>query len=137
MSVNIEWDNPQKTILRYDIAGHWTWDELREGRQTVFRIMDEAEAQIIYAIIHFTEGKLKMPKGGMEHFRELVNYSHPKAGLTVIVGANWLMQSIAGTFRSAYTSITGRSVAFEYAGSLAEARRIIQGDLQTSTQPDK
>jgi hypothetical protein len=35
-SVEIKWDNEQKTILRYIFTGDWTWDEylerLNEGR---------------------------------------------------------------------------------------------------------
>lgn len=128
MSVNIVWDDAEQTILRYDIGRQWTWDELRAGREDVFQIMDSAQSDRIYAIIHFKEHKINLPDGGLQRFREFIGYSHPKAALTIIVGANRLMKSVAGTMKSAYTRFTGRSVDFAYADSLDEARHIIADD---------
>lgn len=128
MGVQIIWDDAEQTVLRYDIAGDWTWDDLKQGRQQVFQILDSAVNDRIYAIVHFVEGKISIPNGGMQHFKELIRYGHPKAGLTVIVGASWLMKSAAGTFKNAYTAFTGRRVNFEYADSLDAARQIIAAD---------
>lgn len=132
MGVTVTWDDEAKTILRYDVRGSWTWDDLLRGREEVFKIMDAAEANPIYAIIHFADGKISLPQGGMEPFKQLVTRSHPKAGLTVVVGANWMMKTIAGTFRSAYTQITKKSVEFDYADTLEEARKIIAKEKRSN-----
>ncbi|MEQ8672125.1 MAG: hypothetical protein RLP44_20975 [Aggregatilineales bacterium] len=124
MSITIEWDNPERTILRYDIRDTWRWQDARDAIDTIFTMMDNAEADVICTIPHFV-GKVNLPPDGLKHFAELTERSHPKAGLTVIVGANFMMRSVISTVRGMYT-MTGRSVDFDYADTLDDARRKIE-----------
>ncbi len=124
MSITIVWDNPEKTILRYDIRETWTWQEARKAIDMIFTMMDNAESDIVCTIPNFI-GKVKLPPDGMRHFAELTSQSHPKAGLTVIVGVNFMMKGIINTTKGMY-SMTGRSVDFDYADTLDEARQKIK-----------
>ncbi len=126
MGVTIKWDDTNQTTLRYDISGNWTWDELHAGQEHVFNVMDTAAQARIYAIIHFTEGRIHIPRGMMQQFSKLIIHSHPKAGLTVIVGANQWMKRIAVLLKNIYTTMTGQQVDFIYADSLEQARQLIE-----------
>ena len=126
MGVTVEWDDADQTTLRYDISGKWTWDELHGGRETVFDMMDAAAEGRIYAIIYFTEGRINIPRGMMQQFSKLITHSHPKAGLTVIVGATLWMKRTAGLLKNTYSSLTGQQVDFAYADTLEQARQLIE-----------
>ncbi len=123
MAINIVWDNPEKTVLRYDIHETWTWQEAEDAINTIFTMMDNAPANVICTIPHFI-GKIKLPVNGMAHFHKLTSRSHPKAGLTVIVGTNFIMRSAIATAKRMYT-MTGNEVDFDYADTLEVARRKI------------
>ena len=50
MPVTVEWDNPEKTIMRMSMIGRWTWDEAYEAQVK--------GDQMIYEVsISFTENK--------------------------------------------------------------------------------
>lgn len=127
MSVTIIWDTPEENTLRYDIEGKPSWDEIREGINHVFELMDSANAERIGAIIHFKDG-VKVPKGGVKHFSALTERSHPKAGLTVIVGAGRWLKTTIKTASNLYR-MSGRSLDFRYADTLDDARELITQDL--------
>lgn len=127
MPIEIVWDNPEHTILRYDIRGKWTWEDLFSARDQVFALMDSVNAKRVDAIIHFKES-LNLPPGAMSQLKQLREHPHPKAGLTVMVGANRFMRTMFGTFTKVYNTATGHSVDFVYAKSLEEARDVIARD---------
>ena len=124
MAIKLVWDSPEKSILRYDIDGQWTWDDARQAVDRIFTMMDESPAEVVYTIPHF-KGNVSIPPNGWKHFDILTSRSHPKAGLTVIVGTNWLLKSVIGTVKNAYV-LTGREVDFEYARTLDDARAKIR-----------
>jgi len=129
MGVTIVWDDPQaKNALRYDIEGDWDWDDVREAVDIIFDIMDKASAPRICAIVHFKDG-IKIPRGGMKHFNILTERSHPKAGLTVIVGAGRFVKSAIATASNLFR-MTGRPLDFSYANTLEDAQRLVAEDLR-------
>ncbi|GAB4521392.1 MAG: hypothetical protein OHK0046_32710 [Anaerolineae bacterium] len=128
MTITIVWDDAEKTRLRYDISGAWTWQELHEAQATIFAMMDESPRARIGTIAHFTEGKVSIPPNTARDIQRLRFAAHPKAGLTVIVGASGAMKAAFRLLRTAYT-MTGRSVEFAYANALEDARLLLKGQL--------
>jgi hypothetical protein len=122
MTIQVQWDDLQQTTIRYDIPAGWTWQDLYQARQTVYDWMDTAEAETIYSIANFTDGKVSIPRDLMGHFDELTQYSHPKAGLMVVVGAGRVMRAVFGGLRKLFVTTTGRPLDFAYAPSLTAAR---------------
>ena len=127
MPIKLLWDNEQQTVLRMDVTGQWTWDELHVARRQIFQMMDAAPAKHIYTVLNFADGKLNMPPGMWNHWSVLTDYSHPDAGLTVIVGANTFMKMSFGTLKNTF-KVTGRPLDFEYANDLPHARKVIAND---------
>ncbi|MDX1993163.1 MAG: hypothetical protein SF029_12290 [bacterium] len=126
MGISVVWDNAEKTILRYDIQGAWTWDELRAAMDEIFTRMDESPVPRIGTIANFVEG-VKVPGDAVRRVGEFTGRGHPRAGLTVIVGAGFLLKTaFAGLKRAA--ALAGKSVDFAYADNLAQARTIISRD---------
>lgn len=125
MPIHVLWDSADQTILRYDIRGAWTWAELREAMDDIFSKMDDSPAPRIGTIAHFVEG-VKIPSDAVRRISEFTGRSHPKAGLTVIVGAGLLMKTAFTTFKRA-AAVAGKPVDFAYADTLPQARRLIAG----------
>lgn len=129
MPIELLWDNDHQSILRYDIAGKWLWDELHRAREQVFQMMDESPSPKIGTIIHFIEGKIGIPNDVTHHLSKFGDRSHPKAALTVIVGAGMMMKLAFSGFQSAFRVTTGRKVDFDYADTLDQARKKVLADL--------
>lgn len=127
MPITLHWDVPDQTILRMDIAGQWTWDHLHEARKQIFHMMDASHAERIYTVAHFVDRKLNVPPGMWNHWNVLTDYSHPRAALTVIVGANHFMKMSFGTLKNTFR-MTGRPLDFEYADNMEHARKVIARD---------
>ena len=125
MAIHIQWDDDEQTTIRYDIPAEWTIEGLVKARQQVFRWMDESDHEKIYAIANFIDRKVSIPKDAMTRFNELSAYSHPRAGLTVVVGAGGVMRAIFGGLKRLFTGTTGKSVDFAYANTLEQARALI------------
>ncbi|NWF69888.1 MAG: hypothetical protein HXY40_12455 [Chloroflexi bacterium] len=129
MPIAILWDDTHQTTLRYDISGQWNWPEMDQAMETIYTHMDASEHARIDAIIHF-RGGVNVPPDAIMRIRQLQARSHPKAGLTVMVGLNPFVKALVGTLRSAYSATTGRTVDFEYADTLVRARQLIASDRQ-------
>jgi len=123
MGIAVIWDNSEKTILRYDIQGAWTWDDLRRAMDEIFTLMDESSAPRIGTIANFVAG-VKIPGDALSRLSEFTGRSHSKAELTVIVGAGFILKTAFGAFKRA-AALAGKPVDFAYADTLDSARKLI------------
>ena len=126
MAIKLVWDDEAKTTIRYDIPSKWTWNDLFTAREEVFKWMDDSPRDEIFTIANFVDGKVTIPNDVMKHFGKATSYSHPKAGLMVIVGAGMFMRTAFSGFRRVFVTTTGRPLDFAYADNLAHARRILR-----------
>lgn len=124
MTIKLRWDDDDQAVMRLDIEAHWTWGEMRKARKIAFDMMDQSPAPRIYTLIYFVEGKLNMPPGMWDNWDAMTKDSHPRAGLTVMVGASGWMKTTFSTLGSTFR-MTGRPLDFAYADSLEHARQII------------
>jgi hypothetical protein len=127
MSINIVWDNPEQTTLRYDIAREWKVEDLRRAIDEVFSKMDSSPANRVGAIVNFTEGGVNVPRSVFTEIGSLLRSRHPKAGLTVIVGANRILRMTLGTIQNIVRA-AGHEAGFKHAKTLDEARALIAQD---------
>ena len=121
--MQIEWDDTEQTTLRFDIQGEWTWDAFYEARQEVYDLMNSSKHDKIYVIVNLVNGKVYIPSGAMSQIKTLISFSHPKAGLSVVVGANRFLKSLFGGYRRA-AKLAGLTVDFNYTNTLEEAREM-------------
>ena len=126
MGINVVWDDPEETTIRCDIRSSWTWDELQQAREQVYALMDKTGHRRVFAIANFVDGNARIPKEAMSQFKSLVlnSHDHPRAGLTVVVGATEFLQAFFKGLQQT-ARMLGRRVEFRYADSLEEARRLI------------
>jgi hypothetical protein len=126
MSVSLHWDNEERSVLRYDFYGRWTWDEfapeferaniyLRLSNWTIHFIMclgDEA-------------ARNHLPPGALIRAINIHRNAPPNTGKTVIVNAGMVYRTVAQTGAAAYPAI-GKKYLF--ADTLEEARALLAAE---------
>ncbi len=97
MGVSTQWDNEEKTVIRYVYEGRWTWDEYYPAHQEA-REMTKSVEHIVHVIVDVRNSTL-LPKGALTHSRSALDNKPANEGITVIVGANFFIQVMANAAR--------------------------------------
>ena len=97
MPVHIEWDNDQKTAIRYDYEGKWTWDELYE----VTRIATDMFKSVPHRVnvIHNLANSPSLPGGALSHAQRFSAQNPENWGMSVVVGTSSFVSSLIHVFR--------------------------------------
>ena len=56
MGVQVEWDNIEQTVLRYTVAGRWTWEDFYVARDHARHLADLAPVTRVNSIIDIRTG---------------------------------------------------------------------------------
>jgi len=83
--------------IRSVYQGNWTWDEFYEDQVAVLEFLDQAETKANMIIDLRESGAL--PKGALGHLKNIKTTSHSKMNVTILLGANMLMQMMAKMMR--------------------------------------
>jgi len=131
MPVTNSWDNDEKTIIRMEIAGRWTWDEMYQASDAGYTML-ESVPHIVYPIIDMRQSQA-IPGNAITHASGLMRRQHPRTGMSVFVGANTIVVSLWRAFVHVY-SLFSREQDFKFANSLDEARQLIADAMQQEAQ---
>jgi hypothetical protein len=101
MPINSIWDNAEKTILRHEYDGSWTWTDFKANLLKSRAMLDSIQHPADL-IIDTRNGKL-LPDGGVGSLHILSNGNHPNLGKTVLVGSNLFISRLYGAFHRAYS----------------------------------
>lgn len=127
MPVTNTWDNDEKTIIRMEVIGRWTWDEMYAASDIGYAMLQTVN-HIVYPIIDFSQS-IGMPNHAITHARNMMGRQHPNTGMSVFVGANPLFVSLWKVYVRVY-AIFSREQDFTFAKSLDEARAMLNEMMQ-------
>lgn len=124
MGVQAHWDNPEKTIIRYDFSGRWTWNEFY-GAYDIAKVMVSGTTQKVHFIMNSTDeiSRKYTPPNAMTHMISIGRKAAPNSGKVIRVGGG------------AFTRILFQMVAkvnpklidsFAFASTLEEARAMVE-----------
>ncbi len=125
MTITLQWEDKQQTILRYDIFGHWTADELEQR-------MDEAAARMstvnhpinIFVIV---QDMRFIPILSLKTLRRVASaptIRHPNFGGTIVlIGANPFIAKLFAIFQRIAPQAAHQ---YRFVDTLAEAHKIVQ-----------
>jgi hypothetical protein len=122
LPIKVVWDNDERTVIRMEFDGHWTWDEVQEAVNI--------SNQMTNSVNHIVDGLIDMsrsggvPSGAMAHARHLIMQRHERSGITVVAGASPAISTLWQVFAQAYQWLT-RSERFVFARTVEDARRRI------------
>ncbi len=103
MAVRTEWDNSEKTIMRWTFTGAWTWDEYYQAR-TATNARIAAENHIVDLIVDLRNSNT-VPNGLLTHGKNAVTASPENIGVTALVGANAVLRAFYYMFDSLYRGL--------------------------------
>lgn len=84
--------------IRSVFQGNWTWDEFYEDQAAVLEFLDQAETTA-NMIVDLRESSA-LPSGALGHLKNIKTSKHPKLDVTILVGANMMMQIMGKMMRT-------------------------------------
>ena len=117
MGINIQWDNEQQTIMRFDLDPHWTWDELFAAKKQAHELVSMVSHKTVTIIDapHTTA----LPPNLLLNARSALRNNHPNTLVVIFVATNPFILSAFNTMSGFLRSIALR---LEFAPTLDEAR---------------
>jgi hypothetical protein len=131
MVIRYYWQDDEKTLIRYELEGSWTWDEmyqvLYEAREEILAIDHRVDAIIDLRNTH------NVPAAGLTHIKRVSDLNTPNTVLSVFVTSS-------GFFRSLYEMAARihKKVAQHYriVSTIEEAEALIAASRQAgSSEP--
>lgn len=120
MSVQVFWDNPEKTVVRYDFEGRWTWDEFYPAYKQAIE-MELSVAHRVDVIVNLEQARL-FPDNMLSHLKVISDKQPPNIGVSVLVTRNGFVHSMYNVGVKFYGKIRHY---FRTADTLQEAYEII------------
>lgn len=136
MGISIGWDNEEKTIMRFEYVGEWTWESFYENIEAANHLMDTVNHPVV-SIIDMSASN-HLPFGAGVHIRNVIrmSQSHNNSGISVFYNADRIVQAMIDVLKKSYPEILA-ATQWYYAKSLEEARRIAQQKVNELTSGAK
>jgi hypothetical protein len=123
MPIEIEWDDPDKTIIYTRVTGAWTWEEMHQISEKSI-LMRQSVTHEVGSIVDFSAAKC-LPDGAIAPAKKIINRQESYSGTTVFVGVDFVSASLWNVLMSVYSFFI-RHQNFQFAKSLPEARARLQ-----------
>ncbi len=108
MPVDYQWDNNDKTIMRYTVQGAWDWNDFYRQMRRSLLWWDDLD-HVVDIIIdfrggdHLPDGSIKLPAGAMAHLRSIGTIEHANAPhRAVVIGVSADLQAKIGAVDGVY-----------------------------------
>ena len=98
MPMHIYFDNDEKTIIRCDSSGSWTWDEYHEAIEEIAAMIRGVSHRV--DLITVPDNTATNPPGSPQpHFERALKLYPPNMGLNVLVSDNFFARAILSLWR--------------------------------------
>ncbi len=123
MSIQVNWDDAEKTTLLYTIDGRWTWDDLYDSLDLGRDMMDSVSHERIDFIVDMTACRL-LPDNALSHFSRMASKPHSKSGRMVMAGATTFVRALLNAM-GRYQGTGTRATAVKAVPTVEEARAVL------------
>jgi hypothetical protein len=124
MGITVQWDNEEKTVIRYDFRGYWDWAEFREKAEEAFA-MTRSVSYKVDTISNFTHGT-SIPRDAMFQFQRIMTNAPENRGVNCIIGISQFIRILVTVFSRINTQLGERLIiadSLEHARSILKQRR--------------
>lgn len=129
MAIHVDWDNTEKTILRYSFPSDWTWEDFFDALKQAKALIDTAPGEV-GVIMDGKSNEMRFPPYMLTNFRKALENCHKKTRAIVIVVDSGFLRVIVNML----VRIANKSgQVLRMADSLDEARKIVTDTLLLST----
>ena len=135
MPIKALWDNPERTLIRYQFEAPWSWNDFSAAVDEATKMLDSADRQV--RMIIDVRNASMLPTGALEKFRGIDQqepHSNLDKTLMAFVGANVFVRAFASLFLRIYRLAVGHQ-RFIFVGTLEEARARLVGPEGQTEQP--
>jgi hypothetical protein len=130
MAIQTQWDDEQQQLIRVEVEGRWSWDELQMALECTIEMMDSVSHKVDF-IIDVSRSSL-IPGGATQAAQSVATpETHRNEGVKVVVGANALMRIGYEAYRRINKSL-GKQQDFHFTKTREEARAFIARERTTS-----
>jgi hypothetical protein len=98
MAIRVQWDNPDKTILRFTYDREWAWDEVYSALEEKRRLLGTVQHPVDTLVD--MRAVVTIPVGALIHARRLAEQANGNERVTLVVGANPFILSLVDLVRN-------------------------------------
>ena len=96
MSISVEWDNEQHTIVRWIFDRRWTWDEFSAAQKESNQLLEKVDHPV--DVIGDLRNSSGLPANALTAYRGFVNTTVENLDLIVLVGAGRFVKAMVTVF---------------------------------------
>ncbi len=123
MSINVQWDNLDRTVVMIDFHRPWTWKEFDSAIEQMLNLFNSVNHRVD-VLFDIRDGGFP-PPDAIKHFRKAAEIQHPNGGLLVYIAPRVLVQFINSILKIMTVAFAGsgtfESPKFIFTKSLEEA----------------
>jgi hypothetical protein len=123
MSVQVHWDNTDKTVIRYDFEGKWTWDEFYAAFEQARSMIAGIPHVVDFICVIQQVSGFFMPLNLLFHIRKIYTDVPSNVGITILAGPPSELIAIYSMIKRAYPMI---AVRYAVAPTLEQARIVLR-----------
>ncbi|MCU0513941.1 MAG: hypothetical protein MUE40_15395 [Anaerolineae bacterium] len=94
MGVRALWDNPARTVIRYELTGNWTWEEFYLANEQSRRLLLEVDYVVHFIVIPDAVAMHYIPTNAITHIISIWRKAPANTGVTVIIHQNPLVRPL-------------------------------------------
>lgn len=102
MKINTDWAGDSKTIICSVFGDGWTWEDFVDNANHVSMLLDQVDHPV-NLVVHMQARHA--PRNLLAHLptaSQAPLFTHPNAGLLIVVGAEGITRAIAGILTKTY-----------------------------------
>ena len=123
MSITVDWDDNEKSVIRCEFDAIWTWNDVFAMNRTIEALMDTVQHPVNVMII--MRGKNFPQSGTLTYTKHLFVHEHVNYGRQVVfVGGTILIKTFERIIRKAYVKAMS-TVHSEYVDTIESARTLL------------
>ena len=128
MSIDIDWDNDDRQIIKAVFQGRWTWQEYLDGKEKAETMLASVEHRVDF-ISDMTEGSF-VPQSALSNLSRAFAGAPRNLGLNVIVGGNTFVRILLQSLGKIVPHSPASNIRF--AETLDEAYDVVAQDREAT-----
>ncbi len=120
MSISVAWDNPAKTVIRYDFSSKWNWYGYEMAVGKAFGMAEDAGKSVNF--IFNLEQSNSFPDGAVLYLKRTLELAPSSNSVIIIAGGDSTVEATTAMFSRIYKKMDDRLMT---AATLNEARTML------------
>jgi hypothetical protein len=92
MPISIDWDNPEKTVVRVTLGDDWSWENLGIIHPVIVTLLGSVE-NTVHILVDYTQTNV-MADGGPSHAFDFLELLPPNGGQVAVVTPNLAIRRV-------------------------------------------